>query len=380
MATLVVSGKSHLPLLFTALAESGWTLKVAPEDAALVRNGQKVVLRAGSLERKIRLFAYKVTGSGRQKPYERRIEITSTYPKGSLKRLRAYRDVVVGVDTEQGLFVGVDPRRLNSGGPTGNASSFFDRAGLAVRPHDRIAVRQRRARLFESGVEFHAFVPPSRLAEYLFNYESIHDGTYAGGGPFSRTASGVRGSLSVNVAQGDAVVLVGPPAARAGRVVRAEIVHAFETGNGDAVRRRRVTPEELQQVQLLMNENGRLGEEIVLNHERRILRRARRLDLADRVRWISQESVGEGYDILSYEADGAEKWIEVKSTSGTGLTFEMSDFEWRTCRAAGDKYYLYRVTSVRSASPSIRKARNPHALEAKGLVSKSASGWTVTLR
>jgi len=71
-----------------------------------------------------------------------------------------------------------------------------------------------------------------------------------------------------------------------------------------------------------MDENGRLGEEHVLIAERARLKRAKRLDLVERVRWVSQESVAEGYDILSFEDTGVERFIEVKATGGQQHTLK----------------------------------------------------------
>jgi hypothetical protein len=184
--------------------------------------------------------------------------------------------------------------------------------------------------------------------------------------------------LETDLIRDDTVVLTGPRMTRRARRVQRRVVEAFEAGNHRVLQRRRITPEELLEIKRHAEENGRLGEEFVLNHERRALRRAGRQDLADGVTWISQESVSEGYDILSYELDGEQKWIEVKSTSGLSRTFEMSDYEWRTCCAAGERYYIYRVTNVRTA-PSIERVRNPSRLERDGQVARSALGWKVTL-
>ena len=65
---------------------------------------------------------------------------------------------------------------------------------------------------------------------------------------------------------------------------------------------------------------GYAGEERVFHHERRILRQSGREDLAQRVRWVSQEDGdGAGYDISSYTSDGRERLIEVKTTNGLSL-------------------------------------------------------------
>ena len=63
---------------------------------------------------------------------------------------------------------------------------------------------------------------------------------------------------------------------------------------------------------------GRAGERCVLAHERETLERAGRSDLADRVAWVSEEQGdGAGYDIASFEADGRDRLIEVKTTRST---------------------------------------------------------------
>lgn len=62
---------------------------------------------------------------------------------------------------------------------------------------------------------------------------------------------------------------------------------------------------------------GRAGEARVLAHERATLRVAGRRDLADRVRWISEEEGdGAGYDIASFAPDGDDRLVEVKTTNG----------------------------------------------------------------
>lgn len=380
MSTVNVTApaRSHLLAVVRALASAGWTIFRAPDDGALVRNGQLITLRSPDGELRIRLFVYKVTGSGRQKPDERRIEITSTYQKG-LARIPGHSDVVLGYDADHDVFVGVDPQRIGHGGPTGNASSFFDRDGLAWPRKDEILVRPRSAKLFPGELEFHAFVKPPRLAEYLFSLDDVHDGTYVGGGRYAGTPVGSSVStLATSDAHGERLILDGPKSRRTRRPVSQPVMDAYEKGDAKALSRKKISPEEFLELKRRMEENGRLGEEFVLNHERRALRNAGKVRLAANVRWVSQESVCEGFDILSFEANGDEKWIEVKSTSGSLRTFEISDHEWRTCCSAGAKYYIYRVTNVRN-KPKIESIRDPKQLEAQGRITKSATGWRVTL-
>ncbi|HEY4201523.1 MAG TPA: DUF3883 domain-containing protein [Devosiaceae bacterium] len=62
---------------------------------------------------------------------------------------------------------------------------------------------------------------------------------------------------------------------------------------------------------------GHAGEERVLAHERACLLAAGRTDLAERIRWVSHvDGDGAGYDILSFEPDGGDRLIEVKTTNG----------------------------------------------------------------
>lgn len=66
---------------------------------------------------------------------------------------------------------------------------------------------------------------------------------------------------------------------------------------------------------------GREGEELVLHFERQRLQLQDRVDLAKKVIWISQEEGdGAGYDILSFDHQGNERLLEVKTTVGVDTT------------------------------------------------------------
>ena len=53
---------------------------------------------------------------------------------------------------------------------------------------------------------------------------------------------------------------------------------------------------------------------------------------------------GLGFDIRSYEDDGTDRFIEVKTTNGgKNRSFYVSDLEVRESERRGDKYWLYRV-------------------------------------
>jgi hypothetical protein len=66
---------------------------------------------------------------------------------------------------------------------------------------------------------------------------------------------------------------------------------------------------------------GREGEELVLHFERERLKQRDRSDLANKIRWISEEDGdGAGYDILSFDEKGKERFLEVKTTVGSDTT------------------------------------------------------------
>jgi hypothetical protein len=66
---------------------------------------------------------------------------------------------------------------------------------------------------------------------------------------------------------------------------------------------------------------GRDGEELVFQFEQERLRRLDRSDLAKKIRWISEEDGdGAGFDILSFDEKGKERFLEVKTTVGADIT------------------------------------------------------------
>lgn len=90
---------------------------------------------------------------------------------------------------------------------------------------------------------------------------------------------------------------------------------------------------------------GKAGEEVVLLHEQNKLRQAGRQDLASKVRWTAvQDGDGYGYDIASFEHDGQEKLIEVKTTNGWERTpFHISRNELAVADARRDEWHLVRL-------------------------------------
>jgi len=92
---------------------------------------------------------------------------------------------------------------------------------------------------------------------------------------------------------------------------------------------------------------GQAGEEFVLAVEKKRLEKFQRPDLLEKVRWVSAEDGdGAGYDILSFESDGRERLIEVKTTNGAARTpFFLSENERQRAAASAESWRLYRVHS-----------------------------------
>lgn len=89
---------------------------------------------------------------------------------------------------------------------------------------------------------------------------------------------------------------------------------------------------------------GELGEQLVLAYERWQLTQAGKAGLAAQIRWIANEDDGAGYDILSKNLNGSDKYIEVKTTKLTKeAPFFFSRNEYEFSKAKAEHYHLYRV-------------------------------------
>ena len=89
---------------------------------------------------------------------------------------------------------------------------------------------------------------------------------------------------------------------------------------------------------------GKAGEKWVYEYEKQKLIDAGRKDLAQKVVWIAENDDSKGYDIISYDKDGNEIFIEVKTTSGSLKTpFYISALELEINRQYASIYHLYRV-------------------------------------
>lgn len=111
---------------------------------------------------------------------------------------------------------------------------------------------------------------------------------------------------------------------------------------------------------------GLAGEQFVLSFEKARLVSNGREALADKIQHVSRE-VGdrEGFDIRSFDLDGSDRLIEVKTTKyGRDTPFFLSRNEVRVSQARADRYHLYRLFDFRAA---------PHMFTLKGAQSSTCT-------
>jgi hypothetical protein len=94
---------------------------------------------------------------------------------------------------------------------------------------------------------------------------------------------------------------------------------------------------------------GNAGEELILQYEARRLHLEGAKHLSDRIEHVSrQRGDGLGYDILSFETDGRERFIEVKTTSYDAETpFYISPLEVAFSGDFAAQFHLYRLFAFR---------------------------------
>jgi hypothetical protein len=95
---------------------------------------------------------------------------------------------------------------------------------------------------------------------------------------------------------------------------------------------------------------GIAGEELVIAFEQWRLASIGHQRLADRVEHVSKtQGDGLGFDVLSFNLDGSERFIEVKTTTfGRDTPFFVSETEVARSKQEGANFHLYRLFEFRS--------------------------------
>jgi len=102
---------------------------------------------------------------------------------------------------------------------------------------------------------------------------------------------------------------------------------------------------------------GLYGEEIVIEYEKWNLIRLGHDKLADKIEWISkEEGDGAGFDILSKNLNGTDKYIEVKTTRlGKETPFFFSSNELHFSIKRASDYHLYRLFNAENDAKLFQK-------------------------
>jgi len=115
---------------------------------------------------------------------------------------------------------------------------------------------------------------------------------------------------------------------------------------------------------------GLAGERLVYDRERKKLTDGGRSDLAQKVRLVSEDGTGDGYDLLSFDIDDGELHIEVKTTVRShdqDFGFWLTDNEVECAKADG-KWRLVRVWEIDS---------NPQYEDLGNVVTSPPDGWAL---
>lgn len=307
--------------------------KAAPGRFELQRiNGSRFTasFEQSGITRHYRVLAFAIGGSGRNRLLERRVEVTSTYAGNNLQPLPGYLDIVLGIEREQSLLIGLDRRRLTTGGRAHNASNFvyvpsLDR--LTVSPY--VALQNERQKLFLN--EYQIYMRPDFLPIYLDEEHTLH-------------SSGLRAVPAKHVDD-----------RLASQINRLDAIGSKKKLDYD------------QQIQLVLKKMqiGQLGESIAFTAECERLRSKKLFSLESKVSWVSQIQPFLGYDIVSFSNSSDIEYVEVKSSISQMRSFYFTANEMRQARRLGDAYRLVCVSEV-FGQPTIREYRNPIEAIARG--------------
>ncbi|MCW3105129.1 MAG: hypothetical protein JWO09_3569 [Bacteroidetes bacterium] len=98
---------------------------------------------------------------------------------------------------------------------------------------------------------------------------------------------------------------------------------------------------------------GLKGEELIIEYERWRLINEGKDSLASRIEWVSKNDDGAGFDILSKNKNGTDRYIEVKTTKLSKETpFYFSKNEYEFSKEKTESYHLYRLYNF-SESPKL---------------------------
>ena len=107
-----------------------------------------------------------------------------------------------------------------------------------------------------------------------------------------------------------------------------------------------LTEEELSVILELQRIRAVEAENYVRELEVNRLTAGGRIDLVGLVERVATRDVSAGYDIRSFELDGSDRYIEVKSSTGSEIRFFLSSNEWRFLTEHDTDAWIYFVPRV----------------------------------
>lgn len=103
---------------------------------------------------------------------------------------------------------------------------------------------------------------------------------------------------------------------------------------------------------------GLAGENWVVDYEKSELVNNGFNGLSKEVKRVSSTNIAAGYDVLSYEFAGSEKFIEVKTTALSKAEFFLSSNELEIAKEFKHRYWIYFVSEI-FGTPKLHKIHNP---------------------
>lgn len=139
----------------------------------------------------------------------------------------------------------------------------------------------------------------------------------------------------------------------------------------------KISEERFRAIQKTREQIGLAGEYWVIDYEKINLSSGGYSELADKVERISQIDISAGFDVLSFEFNGGEKYIEVKTTALSKLEFYLSSNELEIAKEFKNRYWIYFLSEIYGV-PKLVKIHNP-AFEVGKILSLTPINYRVHL-
>lgn len=179
-------------------------------------------------------------------------------------------------------------------------------------------------------------------------------------------ASVVSGSSSIHDTTN--IEVLDTPITDSAKEVTLNIAMRSKTTSKQKVKKENVRPKDdvdYSEQQLISQKIGDRGEELVLRNEiKKVKEWGLSDDIISQVRRVSLESDDYGFDILSFDEDGNERYLEVKTTKQNrkNFSFILTRNEFEHAKAYGNKYSFVIVFDILN-QPRIWYMENPFLQE-----------------